>query len=391
MSWGDVRTPSPAAATFAAFACVLAGIGFARFAYTPLMPALVEAGWVSPAGAGWAGAANLVGYLAGALLGPAIARRPDLRPWLRGMMVLTVVSLAASAAPLGLAWLELWRFGAGVAGGALMVVGPTAALAAIPPERRGRASGVVFTGVGLGIALSGFALPWLLSHGLVATWLALAAACALLAAASWRGWPARPVAAPPRPQAAPAFLPVHLAYALSAIALVPHMVFLIDHVARGLGRGVTEGALLWALFGLGALCGPMAAGWLVDRIGPVAAMRSVFAAEAVLIAVPAVTGAMLPITVSAVAVGAFVPGVAPLVLGRLYALGGGTGAWAAATIGFSIGQAGAAMAFSALYAALGTHAPIFAIGAAALAAAVAVDIALSRRRSPPTSPRPPAP
>ena len=44
----------------------LVGIGLARFAYTPLIPALISAGWFSPSQAAYLGAANFAGYLAGA-------------------------------------------------------------------------------------------------------------------------------------------------------------------------------------------------------------------------------------------------------------------------------------------------------------------------------------
>ena len=44
----------------------LVGLGLARFAYTPLIPALIAAKWFTPAEAVYLGAANLAGYLAGA-------------------------------------------------------------------------------------------------------------------------------------------------------------------------------------------------------------------------------------------------------------------------------------------------------------------------------------
>src|SRR5260370_7996454 len=45
----------------------LVGLGLARFAYTPLIPALIPAKWFNPPEAVYLGAANLAGYLAGAL------------------------------------------------------------------------------------------------------------------------------------------------------------------------------------------------------------------------------------------------------------------------------------------------------------------------------------
>ena len=55
-------------------AATLAGIGLARFAYVPMFPAMVGAGWVDGGGAGLLGAANLAGYVAGVLGGRGLAR-----------------------------------------------------------------------------------------------------------------------------------------------------------------------------------------------------------------------------------------------------------------------------------------------------------------------------
>ena len=42
-------------ATLAGLCASLVGIGLARFAYTPLIPALIAAGWFSPAAAAYLG------------------------------------------------------------------------------------------------------------------------------------------------------------------------------------------------------------------------------------------------------------------------------------------------------------------------------------------------
>src|SRR5436309_1558632 len=47
---------------------VLVGVGLGRFAYTPTLPSLVSHGWLAPNEAAYVGAANLAGYLAGALV-----------------------------------------------------------------------------------------------------------------------------------------------------------------------------------------------------------------------------------------------------------------------------------------------------------------------------------
>src|SRR2546421_13034900 len=76
----------PIRATVAALSANLVGIGLARFGYTPLIPALVAAGWFTPSAAVYLGAANLAGYLAGALGARLLAARTGGAAPLRGAM-----------------------------------------------------------------------------------------------------------------------------------------------------------------------------------------------------------------------------------------------------------------------------------------------------------------
>ena len=142
-------------------------------------------------------------------------------------------------------------------------------MAHVPAERRGLASGLIITGVGLGIGASGTLVPFLLHWGLTQAWLGLATAAFVLTILAWNGWPAAP---PPMTAAvlgAPSrFGPISLSYGLIAVGMVPHMVFLADFIARGLGRGIGAAAFTWVVYGAGALCGAVVAGRLADRIGP---------------------------------------------------------------------------------------------------------------------------
>ena len=371
---------------------VLVGIGLARFAYTPLLPALIQAGWFGPADAAYLGAVNLLGYLVGALLARWMARRMPAAVALRAMMLAATVAFAACAFPNSFAWFVVWRFIAGYAGGVLMALAAPAALAQVPLARRGLAGGVVFTGVGLGIASSGTLVPLLLRQGLTATWLGLGLLSLLLTLAAWRGWPAqeRPVSAaagvsaPVLPGPARwALFALCAAYGLDAAGLVPHMVFLVDFVARGLDQGIDAGARYWIVFGGGALFGSLLAGRLADRIGFAAAMRLALLLQAVAVLLPAVTAAPAALAVSSLVVGAFVPGIVPLVLGRVHELTHDAdrqrAAWSLATVAFALGQTAAGYGFSLIFARSGyTH--LFDLGAAVLAAALVIDLAAMRLR-----------
>ena len=103
-------------AVLSAFCASLIGIGLARFAYTPLLPALIGEHWFAPAAAAYLGAANLAGYLVGALAGRPLSARAPLALVLRAMMLAATAAFFACAYPLGFAWFFVWRFVAGVTG-----------------------------------------------------------------------------------------------------------------------------------------------------------------------------------------------------------------------------------------------------------------------------------
>jgi len=375
--------------TLAGASASLIGIGLARFAYTPLLPAIIGAHWFPASTAAYLGAANLGGYLAGALLAGPMVRVAKPATVLRVMMLLATIAFVACAVPVSFLWFFVWRFVSGVSGGALMVLAAPTILAHVPAARRGFASGGIFTGIGLGIAASGTIVPILLRQGLTSTWLGLAAVSLLLTFVAWNGWPDHdapvPAHAPSRFEHSPAYpraglRALYAEYGLNAVGLVPHMIFLVDFVARGLGRGVDAGAQFWVLYGLGAIVGPLVAGHLADRAGFRAALRVAYLVQAAAVALPALGFGPLGLMVSAVLVGAFTPGIVPLALGRVNELlahhpSAVKGAWTRATTSFAVMQAVAAYGLSFVFSQSGgNYLVLFVIGAGALVLALVVDL-----------------
>src|SRR6185437_1417727 len=300
----------------------LVAIGLARFGYTPLIPALIAAGWFRPSAAVYLGAANLAGYLAGAIAARRVGKVLGAATTLRGAMALTVASLLACAFPFGFAWYFLWRFVSGLTGGAAMALAAPTVLAHLPPKRRAIAGGAVFTGVGLGIAASGTLVPALVAWGIQEAWIGLAAVALALTVITWRDWPheAPPVAAAPPPQPSGALRALYLEYALNAVGQVPHMVFLVDFIARGLGRGLVAGGQYWTVFGIGAVIGPLIGGHLGGRFGFRPVLRACFAWQAACVALLLVATSGPALLVSSFVVGASVPGSVAIVIGRTHEL-----------------------------------------------------------------------
>jgi predicted MFS family arabinose efflux permease len=390
----EAATPQPGIKRLASagLSANLVGIGLARFAYTPLIPVLIDAAWFTPAEAAYLGALNLIGYLAGALAARPLGGRWPAAHVLRAMMTLATVAFLACALNLGFPWFGFWRFDAGVAGGVIMALAAPTVLPYADPARRGLTSGVLFAGVGVGVAASGTLVPLLLGWGLVATWCGLGALSALLTAAAWRNWPRRgaptapPAAAASAPRAAPATRALLVEYGLNAAGQVPHMVFLVDFIVRGLERDLATGAQVWVLYGLGAMLGPLLTGRAADRIGFATMLRAACVIQIAAIALLFVSTATPALAVSSLLVGGLTPGLVPVVFGRVQELTRDAATtqrvWSGATTAFALGQALGAAVCAELFARTGSHLPLFGFGIGALVIALALDVVWGRRAAP---------
>ncbi|MDI3357791.1 MFS transporter [Pseudomonas sp. UYIF39] len=381
---------------FAGLCASLVSIGLARFAYTPLIPQLIQAHWFVQVDVVYLGAANLAGYLIGALIGHPLGKRLSNPLVLRLMLVVATLSFFACAWALSFSWFFVWRLLSGIAGGAIMVLVASTVLPHVPAARRGAASGAIFLGIGLGIAGSGTLVPALLEWGLRDTWIGLGVVAAVLTAASWFCWPQNQ----PEPavavrasepsshedQASGSGLRLLFAqYALMATGLVPAMVFLVDYVARGLDAGTHVASLVWVMYGVGAIFGPMVYGMLADQLGARRSIRWVLIMQALAVGALSVTSQPWVLCGLAVLIGSFPPGIVPLALARVHELKKRAHAqqvaWSRATVAFASFQALAGAAYSLIFNASGGHHQLlFVIAGMALLLAIVLDIAARRLR-----------
>ncbi|MDM0033858.1 YbfB/YjiJ family MFS transporter [Variovorax sp. J22P271] len=155
-----MSNPSIALARPSLFAVCGAGLlalaiamGIGRFAFTPMLPLMIRAGSADVGAGGWLAAANYAGYLLGALT----AARLPLSPQRTGL--LSLAAIVASTAAMGLvdslaAWLLL-RGIAGVASAWALVSTSVWCLSWLARLGRPNSAGMVYAGVGAGIALAG--------------------------------------------------------------------------------------------------------------------------------------------------------------------------------------------------------------------------------------------
>ncbi|BFN01634.1 YbfB/YjiJ family MFS transporter [Moraxella sp. K23] len=125
-------------------------MGIGRFAFTPILPLMIQEGTVHLAQTAWLSSSNYIGYLVGALSLLKSKRHP-----LFVVLGLTLVTLTTWLASLSsFDWLLVLRFLAGVAS-AWVLVSISAFAINWLKSRQVASSGLIYTGVGIGITLTG--------------------------------------------------------------------------------------------------------------------------------------------------------------------------------------------------------------------------------------------
>ncbi len=368
--------PGTARAALAGFAALLAGIGLSRFGFTPLITPLVQQGWVAPTEAGFLGATNLAGYLAGAALLPLVARKVPLAWLIRGAVSLVCLSFLAESADLGLVWHLVWRFLAGAAGGFAMVGAVPAVMAAVPPARRGRVGGAVMTAMGVGMVGSGLLVPPVAAEGVAWAWLLYAAITAILVALCWSGLKQAPAPVGAAPPISRASVLTIIAYCASAAGFVPHTVFWVDYIARGLDFGLAAAGLYWVALGCAACVLPLLTGLLAERIGFAGAFRTALLIMTVFVLLPVFVhspAALLASSLLGGGMGIAMPGLASGRAAELVGVARHRSLWARMTILFAVVYAGTAYALSYVFARTLSYEAVFLIGAVVMLAGTLIE------------------
>ncbi|EME21376.1 YbfB/YjiJ family MFS transporter [Rhodococcus triatomae] len=355
-----------------AFVALSVAMGLGRFAFTPILPLMLDQAGLRPESAATLATANYLGYLAGAVAAIAVHRIAQSVLVLRVSLVTLVATVAAMAATESVAgWLAL-RFVAGVASAAVFVF--TTRVAHQRVRGDGDGVGWVFGGVGGGIVLSAVAV---LALGETANWrvawLVSAALAAVLAVVAWTlpGEPrtavptrVRQLAAPPAARRAFAWLTV--AYFCEGLGYIVSATFLVAAVAAA-GSAHWLGSAVWIAVGVAVV--PSCVLWmrLARRYSPASAMTAALVLQAAAVAVSAVIGAGVVQMVSALCFGGTMIAIVMLALGEGARL---TGPRAAAilTSVYGLGQVLGPLAVAPLLgggysAALGAAAAVLAVGA----------------------------
>lgn len=237
-------------------------VGFARFGYALILPAMRTDLSLNYAQAGWLNTANALGYLLGALLTIYFVARIGNRRLFVAGLVLTTVALFANGLTHNFELLTLFRFLAGFgAAGAFICGGVLSGVLGT------RAIVIFFSGGGFGMLATGALLPWLFEMAGPSSWpwawIATGAICiplSLAAIAAMRdiiepstagasaAWPWRPC------------VPEFLAYFLFGLGYIAYMTFIVAWLRQSQMVSISMAAItsvMWSLLGLMTLLAPI--------------------------------------------------------------------------------------------------------------------------------------
>jgi MFS family permease len=279
--------------------------GIGRFAMTPILPMMQEDG-LSLAQGGWLAAANYLGYLAGALsiiwlnVGASLAIRG-------GLLAIALSTLAMGLADGFVLWLVL-RALAGMASAWVLVLVSAWTLERLAELRQPQLGGVLYAGVGAGVAVAGVACLVVMQLGSSAdaAWNALGALALAIAGAIWLPFSfERKPAAETRETArrAPVNWLLILSYGAYGFGYIVPATFL-PAMARQIIVDPLAFGSAWPIFGIAAALSTLAA----SRFGASTSPRRVWMISMLVmaagVAAPLLVPGLAGILVSAVLVGA---------------------------------------------------------------------------------------
>ena len=313
-------------AGFCGICALIIGLGIGRFSFVPLIPAMVSHEWYSEALTGYLGSATLLGYLLGGVSAHRLSNKLGSANTIKLSMVLITLVYFACFQPFNYPWFVFCRLWAGIAGAWLVIIAPGYIFHRTDPKYKARISGAVFSGIGLGIVVSGYIVPHLLDISLSLAWLGLGLASLIFTIVSWRFWtPLKQLStefSSEKPKQAYCLkesknksivFMLLAAYALDAIGYLPHTIYWVSFIVQGLNKSFMSGGHYWVLFGTGAVIGPYIVGALGDKFGLERVLVGAFLCKSLAVFLPTFSIDTWALVISSLLVGGLTSGCVSLV------------------------------------------------------------------------------
>ncbi len=308
---------------------LLAMVGVARFAYTPLLPVMQTEANLSIIAGGWLAASNYLGYFAGALVAASISSLPVKDTLYRTGLLLAIVTTAAMGLTESVWLWTLLRFVAGLASACGLLIGSGLVMHWLLSYDFRPELGIHFAGLGGGILLVSVVAEFLLS-GLSweRQWHAFSLLALLLSIPAWLWLPKPNLSGVSQsgkslqdmPPSKLFFYLIMLAYFCAGVGYAIITTFIVAHINQ-LTPDSQSGILAFLLLGLAAA--PACFIWdrIVRRIGFLKALSWAFALQLAGATLPMLSSAPMWTYAGALLFGGTFVGIVSMVLtmaGRFY-------------------------------------------------------------------------
>lgn len=353
--------PSAVLLSLAGFIALAVAMGIGRFAFTPLLPMMQSDAGLDLAQGGWLASANYLGYLVGALMAARL-------PWSASIQLRAGLFLVFSTTMLmGItaswpSWLA-WRFIAGVASAWVLVSTSSLCIPRLAAVGQPHRAGLVFAGVGFGVAIAGLLCMALSLAGALSSqaWLILGGVALIASIGARHLWQTEPpTASPTAPTSPPAasskahqpaikgYWTLIVCYGLFGFGYILPATFLPAQ-AKLLVSDPALFGLAWPLFGLAAAISTL----LTSRLAAVSQRRTLWAVAQLIMAagvlLPVLWPSLVAIAIAAICIGGTFMVITMLGMQEAQAMGGASHArqlMAALTAAFAAGQLAGPIFFS---------------------------------------------
>lgn len=307
---------------------VVATIGIARFAYTPMIPEMAQGVGLSESVAGYLAAANYAGYLSGALLISFIhSLALKARLYKIGLLSAVLTSMAMALTTSEPVW-YLLRYLSGLSSSAGMLLGGGLLMHWLMKRNHKAELGIFFSGLGIGIVITAILAviikdiftweqQWLI-YGAVTLLLILPVWLWLPDFSAEQSLPKHHTRQIPMPSS---FMPVlQLAYFCAGAGYVISATFLIT-IAESIDALAGQGWMIWLVAGLS--CAPASALWdkVINITGQWQALFAAYLLNTLSILILLLSHQLVAVIISALIYGASFIGIVGMMLsmvGRLF-------------------------------------------------------------------------
>ncbi|MFT5195113.1 MAG: putative MFS family arabinose efflux permease [Candidatus Promineifilaceae bacterium] len=323
-------------------------LGFARFNYALLLPAMrQDLAWTYTQ-AGSMNTANALGYMIGALMSAPTGKRFGLASTFWVSMIGVGVAMLLTGFVSNFTLLLIFRLLAGFAGATTFIIGATLASQLAGNGRGGLIIGTYISGIGIGVFLASLGLPQLLEQDLTqwrTAWVVMGIVSIVF---TFFARKAALSISPPQTQTkggsttfySAKLIPATIGYFMFGFGYITYMTFVIS-LLRSSGVGSTGVTVFWFIFGVASMANAFIWSRLLDNAKGGQALAVVLAITAAGNVLPILSTSNFSIYLSAVLFGGAAltaVSAATNIMRKSLPVGGWAKGIALVTIIFSVGQ-----------------------------------------------------